>query len=88
MERPYYFDQQFFQDLRNDRMASRVSGVLSGSDRAVNKLQSQMVSSIHSLSQKAGIAALNGSQDSVADMVAEYEKGADMCIAALRAWKE
>lgn len=41
---------------------------------AVNKLQSQMVSSIHSLSQKAGIAALNGSQDSVADMVAEYEK--------------
>lgn len=41
---------------------------------AVNSLQSQMVSSIHSLSQKAGIAALEGSQSVVQHMVEEYEK--------------
>ena len=42
--------------------------------QAVNVVQSQMVSSVNSISQKAGIAALQGSQDCVRDMAAEYER--------------
>lgn len=41
--------------------------------KAVNVMQSQMVSSVHSLSQKAGIAALEGSQEPVEEMRKAYE---------------
>lgn len=41
---------------------------------AVNVVQSQMVSAVNSIAQKAGAAALAGSQDCVADMVREYDR--------------
>ena len=45
--------------------------------KAVNVMQSQMVSSVHSLSQKAGIAALKGSQEPVENMRKAYEERRD-----------
>lgn len=45
--------------------------------KAVNVMQSQMVSSVHSLSQKAGIAALRGSQEPVEKMRQAYEERRD-----------
>ena len=42
--------------------------------KAVNVVQSQMISSVNSVSQKAGIAALQGSQDCVRAMAAEYDR--------------
>lgn len=42
--------------------------------RAVNVVQSQMISSVNSISQKAGVAALRGSQDCVKEMVEEYSR--------------
>ena len=42
--------------------------------KAINVVQSQMISSVNSISQKAGTAALRGSQDCVRDMAAEYER--------------
>ena len=42
--------------------------------KAVNVVQSQMISSVNSISQKAGIAALQGSQDCVRAMAAEYDR--------------
>lgn len=42
--------------------------------RAVNTVQSQMISSVNSISQKAGVAALTGSQDCVQSMTEEYDR--------------
>lgn len=42
--------------------------------RAINVLQSQMLSCVQSLSQKAAVAALTGSQEPVRMMTAEFEK--------------
>ena len=42
--------------------------------KAVNVVQSQMISSVNSISQKAGIAALQGSQDCVREMASEYDR--------------
>ncbi len=45
--------------------------------RAVNVLQSQMLSSVHSLSQKAAVAALTGTQEPLQSMIREFEKRRD-----------
>lgn len=42
--------------------------------RAMNVLQSQMLSSVHSLSQKAAVAALTGTQEPLGSMIREFEK--------------
>src|SRR5215475_12546541 len=52
---------------------------------AAQKLQSQSTSNPTSIVQKAAVAALNGSQQCVADMRAEYIKLRDHIISGLRA---
>jgi aspartate aminotransferase len=52
---------------------------------AMNKLQSQSTSNPTSIVQKAGVAALNGSQQCVADMRADYIHLRDKAVAGLRA---
>src|SRR5215475_5296354 len=52
---------------------------------AAQKLQSQSTSNPTSIVQKAAVAALNGSQQCVADMRAEYIRLRDHVIAGLRA---
>ena len=52
---------------------------------AVQKLQSQSTSNPTSIVQKAAVAALNGSQQCVADMRAEYIKLRDHIIGGLKA---
>ena len=44
---------------------------------AMNVLQSQMLSSVHSLSQKAAVAALTGTQEPMQSMIREFEKRRD-----------
>lgn len=50
----------------------------------VNKLQSHMTSNPTSIAQKAAVEALNGPQESVAAMLAEYRKRRDYVISRLR----
>src|SRR5262249_25481841 len=50
----------------------------------INKLQSHSTSNPTSIAQKAAIEALNGPQDSVVAMLAEYRKRRDFVIARLR----
>ena len=52
---------------------------------AMNKLQSQSTSNPTSVVQKAGIAALTGSQDCLTPMVADYIRLRDRIVAGLRA---
>ena len=52
---------------------------------AMNKLQSQSTSNPTSIVQKAAVAALNGSQQCVADMRADYIHLRDIAVAGLRA---
>jgi aspartate aminotransferase len=51
---------------------------------AMNKLQSHSTSNPTSISQKAVVEALNGSQESVPQMLAEYRKRRDFVIPRLR----
>ncbi len=51
---------------------------------AMSKLQSQSTSNPNSITQKAGVAALNGSQQCVAEMVKEYIQLRDRVLAGLR----
>jgi len=51
---------------------------------AMNKLQSHSTSNPTSISQKAVVEALSGSQDSVPQMLAEYRKRRDFVIPRLR----
>jgi aspartate aminotransferase len=51
----------------------------------MNKLQSHTTSNPPSISQKAAIEALRGSQDSVAAMLAEYRRRRDYVVERLRA---
>ena len=55
------------------------------SSAAMNKLQSQSTSNPTSIVQKAGVAALTGSQDCVAEMRAGYIHLRDKAVAGLRA---
>jgi aspartate aminotransferase len=50
----------------------------------MNKLQSQSTSNPTSIVQKAAVAALQGPQDCVATMRAEYIRLRDHCVAGLR----
>lgn len=52
---------------------------------AIAKLQSQSTSNPTSIAQKAGVEALRGPQDSVAEMLAEYRKRRDFVVQRLRA---
>lgn len=52
---------------------------------AIIKLQSHSTSNPTSIAQKGAIEALNGSQDSVSAMLAEYHKRRDYVVARLRA---
>ncbi len=52
---------------------------------AATKLQSQNTSNPASISQKAAVEALNGSQDSVTVMVREFEKRRNVIVEALNA---
>ena len=52
---------------------------------AMNKLQSQSTSNPTSIVQKAAVAALNGSQDCVKEMLAGYIHLRDKVVAGLRA---
>jgi len=52
---------------------------------AMTKLQSHSTSNPTSICQKGGVEALNGPQDSVAAMLAEYRKRRDFVIQRLRA---
>jgi aspartate aminotransferase len=52
---------------------------------AMTKLQSHSTSNPTSISQKAAVEALRGPQDSVAAMLAEYQKRRDFVVARLRA---
>jgi aspartate aminotransferase len=51
---------------------------------AMMKLQSHSTSNPTSIAQKAAVEALNGPQDSVAAMLAEYRKRRDFVVARLR----
>ncbi len=50
----------------------------------INKLQSHATSNPNSITQKAAIEALNGPQDSVAAMLAEYRRRRDYVMERLR----
>ncbi len=65
----------------------RVGYVLGNREWVIEVLKVQSHSATHtaSISQRAGIAALNDSQDSVAVMLAEYQRRADWLIPALNA---
>ena len=52
---------------------------------AVTKLQSQNTSNPTSIAQKAAVEALNGNQDGVAEMVAEFRKRRDVIVEKLNA---
>ena len=52
---------------------------------AMNKLQSQSTSNPTSIVQKAGVAALNSSQDCIAEMRVDYVRLRDRMVAGLRA---
>jgi aspartate aminotransferase len=52
---------------------------------AVTKLQSQNTSNPTSISQKAAVEALNGQQDSVTEMVREFEKRRNVIVQGLNA---
>lgn len=52
---------------------------------ACKKIQSQSTSNPCSITQKAGVAGLNGGLDSVQDMVAQFKKRHDMVVAGLNA---
>ena len=52
---------------------------------AVTKLQSQNTSNPTSISQKAAVEALNGKQDSVTEMVREFEKRRNVVVEGLNA---
>ncbi len=52
---------------------------------AVTKLQSQNTSNPTSISQMAAVAALNGSQDNVSDMVEQFKKRRDVIVDKLNA---
>lgn len=52
---------------------------------AVTKLQSQNTSNPTSISQMAAVAALNGSQDNVSDMVEQFKKRRDVIVDKLSA---
>jgi aspartate aminotransferase len=52
---------------------------------AVTKLQSQNTSNPTSIAQKAAVEALNGNQDGVAEMVAEFSKRRDVIVEKLNA---
>jgi aspartate aminotransferase len=51
---------------------------------AMLKLQSHSTSNVTSIAQKAAVEALNGPQDSVAGMLAEYRKRRDFVVPRLR----
>ncbi len=51
--------------------------------KALTKLQSQNTSNPTSIAQKAAVEALNGSQESVARMGAEFQKRRDVIVAGL-----
>jgi aspartate aminotransferase len=51
---------------------------------AMTKLQSHSTSNPCSISQKAAVEALNGPQDSVANMLAEYRRRRDFVVQRLR----
>jgi aspartate aminotransferase len=51
---------------------------------AVIKLQSQSISNVTSIAQKAGVEALRGPQDSVGIMLAEYRRRRDFVVRRLR----
>ncbi len=53
--------------------------------KAMAKLQSQSTSNPNSITQKAAVAALSGSQQCVKDMVAEYIKLREIAVNGLRA---
>ncbi len=53
--------------------------------KALAKLQSQSTSNPNSITQKAAVAALSGSQQCVQDMVAEYIQLRDIAVQGLRA---
>ncbi len=53
--------------------------------KAMDKLQSQSTSNASSISQAAALAALEGPQDSVAEMAAVYRERRDIVVAALNA---
>ncbi len=52
--------------------------------KALNKLQSQSTSNPNSIAQKAGVAALTGSQQCVKDMVQEYIRLRHQAVSGLR----
>ena len=74
------------EDLCDDRMASGLCAGARGGRRARwQKLQSQSTSNPTSIVQKAAVAALNGSQECVAEMRAEYIQLRDHIVKGLRA---
>ncbi len=51
--------------------------------KAMNKIQSQSISHTSSISQAAGVAALNGPQDFIADNVAVFKERRDLVVSML-----
>jgi aspartate aminotransferase len=51
--------------------------------QAANALQSHTTSNVNSITQKAAVAALTGSQQCVTDMLTEYQRRRDQAIAWL-----
>jgi aspartate aminotransferase len=63
----------------------RIGYSLAGADwtRAMAKVQGHSTSNATSISQAAAVEALNGSQDSVATMLAEYTRRREWLLNAL-----
>ena len=53
----------------------------------MEKLQGQATSNVCSIAQKGAVAALNGPQDSIAEMVAAFKRRRDMALAEIATWE-
>ncbi len=73
-----------FQNLRDDGWRSGFGLAPTPIINAMGKLQSHSTSNPTSIAQKAAVEALQGSQDSVGTMLAEYRKRRDFVVKRLR----
>ena len=83
--RPHDPARRLVEDVRDDRLAARLRGLPPALVEPVTRLAINSVSCTSAFSQYAAIAALDGPQDGVAAMVAEFRRRRDVIVAGLNA---
>ena len=77
--------RRLLQDLRDDRLAARLRGRAEGAGRAAHAPGHQLHSCTPPSTQLAGVAALEGPQDDVRAMIAEFRARRELIVAGLNA---